>query len=171
MHDEYSWAHSYADQFPKSDMQGGVDASCQTDVCGNASCKQMRAETHLANWCMWEYILPSNAYRIASHEQIHCQQMCLETHITNRLGWEFRFLVLISGTPIRSGIQFRFQFQRFQSEFFFQIKIWNSKINKSRNSIHLILQITSMVIGQPVGLAIPNHIDIDMIPGKGNYCT
>ncbi len=56
--------------------------------CGNESCQQMRAETHLANWWLWVCIPPSNAYGNASHQQMHCQQMHVEAYITNRCVWK-----------------------------------------------------------------------------------
>jgi hypothetical protein len=39
---------------------------------------------------------------------------------------------------------------------------------KSRNSIHLISRAMLIVIGQPVGLTMSNHMDIGTIPGKVN---
>ena len=47
-------------------------------------------------------------------------------------------------------------------------KILNSEKNKRRNSIRLILHAMSILIGQPVGLAMSNHMDVGTIPGKGN---
>ncbi len=90
-------------------------------------------------------------------------------------------MVPISGTPIRSGIPVLFLIPKIPVGKFFSnsavenlrnqnsdSKIWNSKKNKRRNSIHLILLIMSIVIGQPVGLTMSNHMDIGTISGKGN---
>ncbi len=55
-----------------------------------------------------------------------------------------------------------------KSEFWFQIQ--NSK-KKRMCSIHLNSQKTSIVIGQLVGPTMPNHMDVGIIPGKGNLCA
>ena len=47
-------------------------------------------------------------------------------------------------------------------------RIRNSEKNKRRNSIHLILHVMSIVIGQPVGLTMSNHMDVGTNPGTGN---
>ncbi len=96
------------------------------------------------------------------------------------LCWEFQFLVLISGTPIRSGIPIPFLIPKIPVGNFFSnsaveklrnqnsdSKIRNSE-KKRRDSIHLILHIMLIMIGQPVGLAMSHHMDIGTIPGKGN---
>ncbi len=84
------------------------------------------------------------------------------------------------GPPLEVEFQFRFWFQRFWSDFFSNpaveklrnrnsdSEIWNSEKNKQRNSIHLISHMMSIVIGQPVGLTMSNHMDVGTIPGKGN---
>jgi hypothetical protein len=100
---------------------------------------------------------------------------------TFQLGWEFRFLVPISGTPIGSRIPIPFLILKIPVGFFFSnstveklrnqnsnSEIRNSKKNKRRNLKHLISHMTSIVIGQPVGLTMSNHMDIGSIPGKGN---
>ncbi len=46
-------------------------------------------------------------------------------------------------------------------------EIRNFEKNKHRNSIHLISHVMSIVIGQPVGLTMANHMDVGTIPGKG----
>ncbi len=84
-----------------------------------------------------------------------------------RLGWEFQFLAQISGTPIGSGILIPFLIPKIPVEKYFSnsavensrswnsdSKIWNSKKNKRRNSIHFILHAMSIMIGQPVGLTM-----------------
>ncbi len=47
------------------------------------------------------------------------------------------------------------------------LKFGNLKNNKPRNSVHLILHKTLIVIGQPVDLTRLNCMDIGIIPGKG----
>ena len=97
------------------------------------------------------------------------------------LGWEFQFLVPISGTPIGSGIPIPFSIPKITVGKFFSnsaveksrnqnsdSEIWNSEKKKRRNSIHHILSVLSIVIGQPVGLTMSNHMDVGTIPGKGN---
>ncbi len=98
------------------------------------------------------------------------------------LGWVFQFSVPISGTPIGSGIPFPFSIPKIPVGIFFsnsaveKSKNWNSdseilksEKNKRRNSIHLISHVMSIVIGQPVGLTGPNHMDVvGTIPSKGN---
>jgi hypothetical protein len=99
----------------------------------------------------------------------------------SELGWEFQFLVPISGTPIRSGVPIPFLIPKIPvGKFFsnsaveklrnwnFDSEIWNSKKNKRRNSMHLISCMMSIMIGQPVGLTMSNHMDVGTIPGKGN---
>ncbi len=88
------------------------------------------------------------------------------------LGWEFQFLVLISGTPIRSGIPIPFLIPKIPVGFFLNSAVeksrnlnsdsknWNSKKNKRRKSIHLISHAMSIVIGQPVGFTMSSHMDI-----------
>jgi hypothetical protein len=101
----------------------------------------------------------------------------------SQLGWEFQFLVPISGAPIGSGIPIPFLIPKIPvGKFFlnsaveklrnrnFDSEIWNSE-KKCRNSIHLILHKTSIVIGQPVGFMMPNHMDAGIIPSKGNHCA
>ncbi len=96
------------------------------------------------------------------------------------LGWEFQFLVPISGTPIGRGIPIPFLIPKIPvGKYFlnsaveklrnrnFDSKIRNSE-KKSRNSIHLILRMMSILIGQPIGLTMSNHIVVGTIPGKGN---
>jgi hypothetical protein len=74
------------------------------------------------------------------------------------LGWEFQFLVLISGTPIGSRVTILFLIPKIPVGKFFSIsaveklrnqnsdsKIQNSKKNKRRNSIYLILPVMSIV--------------------------
>ncbi len=105
----------------------------------------------------------------------------LHYNVVLQLGWEFQFLVPISGTPIRSGIPILFLIPKIPVGVFFSnsaveksrnwnfdSEIWDSKTNKRRNSIHLISQAMSIVIGQPVGLTMSNHMYIGTIPGKGN---
>ncbi len=90
-------------------------------------------------------------------------------------------MVPISGTPIGSGIPLPFLIPKITVGKFFSnsavekmrnqnsgSEIWNSKKNKRRNSIHLILCMLSIVIGQPVGLTVPNHMVVSTISGKGN---
>ncbi len=89
-------------------------------------------------------------------------------------------MVPISGTSIGSGIPIPFSIQKIPVGFFFNSavkksrnrnsdsKIWNSEKIKRRNSISLISHVMSIVIGQPVGLTMSNHMDIGTIPGKGN---
>ncbi len=90
-------------------------------------------------------------------------------------------MVPISGTPIGSGISIPFSIPKIPVRFFFSnsaveksrnwnsdSKICNSKKKKIRNSIHLISHKTSIVIGQPVGLTMPSHMDVGIIPRKGN---
>ncbi len=97
------------------------------------------------------------------------------------LDWEFQFSVPISGTPIGSGILIPFLIPKIPVGFFFQnstveklrnrnsdSEIRNSEKNKRRNSIHLISHMMSIVIGQLVGLAKLNYMDVGTIPGKGN---
>jgi hypothetical protein len=101
--------------------------------------------------------------------------------VTNFLGWEFQFLVPISGTPIGSRILLPFLIPKILVGKFFSnsaveklrnrisdSEIQNSKKNKRRKSIHLISHMLSIVIGQPVGLMVPHHMDVGTIPGKGN---
>jgi hypothetical protein len=96
------------------------------------------------------------------------------------LGWEFRFLVPISGTPIGSRILIPFLIPKSPVGKFFSnstveklrnrnsdSKIGNSE-KKCRNLIHLILHMMAIVIGQPVGPMMSNHMDEGTIPGKGN---
>ncbi len=47
-------------------------------------------------------------------------------------------------------------------------KIRNSKKKLCRNSIHLISHVMSIVIGQPGGLTMSNHMDLGPFPGTGN---
>ncbi len=62
---------------------------------------------------------------------------------------------------------FKFRCWKFEkSEFHSEIR--NSEKNKRRNPIHLILHAMSIVMGQPVGLTMSNHMDVGIIPGKGN---
>jgi hypothetical protein len=97
------------------------------------------------------------------------------------LGWEFQFLVPISGTLIGSGTPIPFLIPKIPVGFSFlnsaveklrnrnsDSKIQNSKKNKRRNSIHLISHAMSIVIGQPVGLTMSNHMNVGTIPDKGN---
>jgi hypothetical protein len=98
----------------------------------------------------------------------------LATIISLKLGWEFRFLVPISGTPIRSGIPIPFSIPKIQVGIFFSNsaveksrnrnsnpKIRNSeKKKKHRNSIHLILHMISITIGQLVGITMSNHMEV-----------
>ncbi len=90
-------------------------------------------------------------------------------------------MVPISGTPIRSGIPIPFSIPKIPVGLFFSnsaveksrtrnsdSKIWNSEKSKRRNLIHLIVRAMSIVIGQPVGLTMSNHMDVGTIPGKGN---
>ncbi len=96
------------------------------------------------------------------------------------LGWEFQFLVPISGTPIGSGIPIPFLIPKIPVRFFLNsavkklrnqnsdFKIWNSKKNKRRNLIPLILHVMSIVIGQLVGLTMSNHMNVGTIPGMDN---
>ncbi len=104
----------------------------------------------------------------------------LQYIMASNLGWDFQFLVPISGTSIGSRIPIPFLIPKIPVGKFFlnsaveklrnwnsDSKIWNSKKNKHRNSIHLISHIMSIMIGQPVGLTMPNHMDVGAIPGKG----
>ncbi len=90
-------------------------------------------------------------------------------------------MVPISGTPIRSRIPVLFSIPKIPVGKFFSnsaveksrnwnsdSEIRNSEKNKHRNSIHLILPAMSIVIGQPVGLVMSNHMDVGTIPSKGN---
>jgi hypothetical protein len=90
-------------------------------------------------------------------------------------------LVPISRTPIGRGILISFLIPKIPVGIFFtnsavqklrnrnsDSKIWNSEKNKQRNSIHLILHMMSIVLGQPVGLVMSNHMDAGTNPGKGN---
>jgi hypothetical protein len=90
-------------------------------------------------------------------------------------------LVPISGTPIGSRILIPFLNPKIPVGFFFRIPLLkNQEIRipipkfripppkKRRNSIHLITRAMSIVIGQPVGLTMSNHMDVGTIPGKGN---
>jgi hypothetical protein len=90
-------------------------------------------------------------------------------------------LVPISGTPIGSGITIPFSILKIPVGNFFSnsaveksrnrnsdSKIRNSEKIERRNSIHLISHVLSIVIGQPVGLTISNHMDVGTILGKGN---
>jgi hypothetical protein len=101
--------------------------------------------------------------------------------VAGNLGWEFKFLVPISGTPIGSGIPIPFLIPKILVGKLFSksaveksrnwnsdSKIRNSKKNKRRISIHFILHVMSIVIGQPVGLTMYNHMDVGTIPSKGN---
>ena len=105
----------------------------------------------------------------------------LHYNVVLQLGWEFQFLVPISGTPIRSRIPILFLIPKIPVGVFFSnsaveksrnwnsnSKIRNSKKNKHRNSIHLILHTMLIVIGQLVGLTMSNHMDVGTIPDKGN---
>ncbi len=98
-----------------------------------------------------------------------------------RLGWEFRFFVPISGTPIGSRIPIPFSIPKIPVEKCFSnsaveksrnrnydSEIQNSEEKKCRNSIQLISIMMSIVIGQPVGLTMSNHMAVGTIPGKGN---
>ncbi len=106
----------------------------------------------------------------------------MSTSFILTLGWEFQFLVPISGTPIRSGVLIPFLIPKIPVEFFLlnsaveksrnrnsDSEILNSEKNKRRNSIHLISHAMSIVIGQPVGLTMSNHMDVVTIPSKGNH--
>ncbi len=89
----------------------------------------------------------------------------------------FQFL----GTPSEAEFKFRFWFQRLWLDFFLNFnveksrnqnsdsKIWNSKKNGRRNSIHLISHKISIVIGQPVDLTMLNCMDVGTIPGKAIF--
>jgi hypothetical protein len=97
------------------------------------------------------------------------------------LGWEFQFLVPISGTPIGSRIPILFLIPKILVRNFFlnftveksrnlnsDSKIWNSK-KKRRNSIHLILHTTSIVIGQLVDLTMLICMVVGTIPSNAIF--
>jgi hypothetical protein len=90
-------------------------------------------------------------------------------------------LVPISGTPIGGGIPIPFLIPKIPVGFFFRILLLKNqeiripipkfgilKKKKRRNLIPLISHAMSIVIGQPVGLTMSNHIDVGTIPSKGN---
>ncbi len=102
----------------------------------------------------------------------HAKLIAKSSQLFN-LGWEFPFLVPISGTPIRSGIPDPFPIPKIPvGKFLFKFRCWKIeksefrfrnlefRKNKRRNSILLILQMMSIVIGQLVRLRMSNHMDV-----------
>ena len=90
-------------------------------------------------------------------------------------------MVFFSGTPIGSGILDPFPILKIPVGKIYSnsaveksrnrnsdSEIQNSEKNKRRNLILLILKMLSIVIGQPVGLTMSNHMAVGTIPGKGN---
>jgi hypothetical protein len=91
-------------------------------------------------------------------------------------------LVPISGIPIASRILILFSIPKIAvGKFFSNSAVEKSKIGipipkfeiqkkkKCRNSIHLILQKMSIVICQPVGLTMPNHMDVGINPWQRQF--
>jgi hypothetical protein len=77
-----------------------------------------------------------------------------ERHVYAELGWEFRFLVLISGTPIGSGIPISFLIPKIPvGKFFLNSAVEklrnqhsNSEIWNSKKKINIGIQYTSFLV-------------------------
>jgi hypothetical protein len=100
------------------------------------------------------------------------------------LGWEFLFLVLISGTPIGSGIPILFQILGIPVGFFFRIpllkthqiwilicKIWNSVIFSRTNQVHLISYVYQGQCQKTPAIPFPAKITSTSFTWKTSRCN